>query len=241
MENKVGIILISTRKYDIFLQPLIDSMEEFFLKGEPYDIYLFTDKPEVKLESTRGIIHRRAIPSYAFPFATLYRYKTMVKNIDVFTSRYLFYLDVDMRLVSEVGDEMLGSGLTVVQHPGYFNGGWGSRKTHPSSISYLPPSMWHDYYCGGTQGGTTEEYLEMAKILNEAIDIDMDTAQHMGYTKNDGILAEWHDESFYNWYIKTHAGPLHILTPSYCYPESWNIPFEKKILALDKNHKEIRS
>jgi histo-blood group ABO system transferase len=38
------------------------------------------------------------------------------------------------------------------------------------------------------------------------------------------------------------------LTPSYCYPESvklnptsWNIPFEPKILALEKNHAEVRS
>jgi len=30
------------------------------------------------------------------------------------------------------------------------------------------------------------------------------------------------------------------LDPSYCYPESWNLPYEKKLLALDKNHQEIR-
>jgi hypothetical protein len=35
--------------------------------------------------------------------------------------------------------------------------------------------------------------------------------------------------------------PTKILDPSYCYPESWNIPFNKKLLALDKNHSDVRS
>jgi hypothetical protein len=35
--------------------------------------------------------------------------------------------------------------------------------------------------------------------------------------------------------------PTKILNPSYCYGESMNIPFERKLIALDKNHSEIRS
>jgi hypothetical protein len=31
------------------------------------------------------------------------------------------------------------------------------------------------------------------------------------------------------------------LTPSYCYPESWDMPFDKKLLALDKDHEEYRN
>jgi histo-blood group ABO system transferase len=34
--------------------------------------------------------------------------------------------------------------------------------------------------------------------------------------------------------------PTIILSPSYCYGELMNIPFEKKLLSLDKNNVEIR-
>jgi len=35
--------------------------------------------------------------------------------------------------------------------------------------------------------------------------------------------------------------PTKILSPSYCYGESMNIPFERRLIALDKNHSEVRS
>jgi len=53
------------------------------------------------------------------------------------------------------------------------------------------------------------------------------------------LIAVWHDESHYNRYL-IDTPPTHILSPSYCYPESWRLPFEKKLLALDKNHREMR-
>ena len=34
--------------------------------------------------------------------------------------------------------------------------------------------------------------------------------------------------------------PTKILNPSYCYGESMNIPFDKKLLALDKKHEIVR-
>jgi histo-blood group ABO system transferase len=50
----------------------------------------------------------------------------------------------------------------------------------------------------------------------------------------------WHDESHFNRYMIDNP-PTKILTPSYCYGESMNIPFPKKLLALNKNHSEFRS
>jgi histo-blood group ABO system transferase len=44
-----------------------------------------------------------------------------------------------------------------------------------------------------------------------------------------------------------HNPPSIELNPSYCFPEAayynqsgWNVPFEPKILALEKNHSEVR-
>jgi histo-blood group ABO system transferase len=86
------------------------------------------------------------------------------------------------------------------------------------------------YFAGGFNGGTSLEYLKMAKKISENIIDDF----------NRGFIAIWHDESHLNRYFIDNP-PTKILNPSYCYPENWNIPFERKLLALDKNHSEIRS
>jgi histo-blood group ABO system transferase len=54
------------------------------------------------------------------------------------------------------------------------------------------------------------------------------------------FIAVWHDESHLNRYMIDNT-PTKILTPSYCYPENMYLPYHKKLLALDKNHKELRS
>ena len=68
----------------------------------------------------------------------------------------------------------------------------------------------------------------MSKTIKERVDKDLEK----------DVIAIWHDESQMNRYFIDNIPKL--LNPSYCYPESWNIPFEKKLLALDKNHSEIR-
>jgi hypothetical protein len=47
------------------------------------------------------------------------------------------------------------------------------------------------------------------------------------------IMPIWHDESALNWYFLNKT-PL-LVDCSYAYPESWEIPFKKKIIQRDKN------
>ena len=54
------------------------------------------------------------------------------------------------------------------------------------------------------------------------------------------LEAVWHDESHLTRYVCDHPSTL-LLSPGYCYPEGSNLPFEPKILALDKDHDVIRS
>jgi len=51
--------------------------------------------------------------------------------------------------------------------------------------------------------------------------------------------STWRNEEMISVLCATFNQPK-FLDPSYCYPESWNLPYEKKLLALDKNHQEIR-
>jgi len=70
----------------------------------------------------------------------------------------------------------------------------------------------------------------MAKEIKNRIDRDL---------KNN-LIAQWHDESHLNRYFIDNC-PSKILPPSYCYGEGMRLPFQKKLIALDKNHKEMRS
>lgn len=230
---RVGLLLIATGKYDQFVGPLLASAEKYFFRGEEVDIYLFSDKPYTKpVEQTRFNLQVMEIKHYPFPLATLYRYKHFDAYRNVIKSEYVFYLDVDMEFVSEVGPEILGE-IVCVEHPGFYRGGWGSENCSPDSLAYLPKEARKGYKAGGFQGGAREKYLEACNILHARIMDD----------ESRGIMAEWHDETHWNWYLKTLAPKAKVLSPSYCFPEAnWakNMPFPKKIMALEKNHAEIR-
>ena len=94
----------------------------------------------------------------------------------------------------------------------------------------MPPGYGKAYYAGGFNGGRAKRYLQMAKEL--ARRIDCDTAK--------GITAVWHDESHWNRYLAEHE-PTVVLTPAYCYQEELQMPFQRKLVALKKNHADWRS
>src|SRR3972149_123473 len=144
---RVGLLLISTGRYDIFLKPLIDSVDMFFFKNEPIDIYIFSDKPYKDEYSKRINIQVIQIKHYPFPYATLYRYKHFDRFNHILDSDYLFYLDVDMKFMAPVGEEILGD-IVCVQHPGFYKGGWGSEGCIEKSLAWLPKERCHDYKAG---------------------------------------------------------------------------------------------
>lgn len=227
----IGLLLIATGKYDCFLQQILDSANEHFMQGFDVTAYVFTDKTNLDLKSGRIQIRRLEVEHKPFPYATLYRYRHFMRYEAVLReSDYLFYSDVDMRFVDSVGVEIIPneSGLTVVQHPGYWKGGWGSPNNSRQSTSYLPPSLRKHYFCGGFNGGTSEAFLKMASELEYNITMD----------ERRGVMAEYHDETHLNHYLAIRKP--HVLTPSMCFPETWEMPFKKKLLALDKDHNAMR-
>lgn len=233
----VGILLIATNKYKHFVQPLIYDLGKNFFKGHVVTIFLFTD------DLNEGYFHDGnfglkyfKIPSYKFPEVTLYRYKTFLSHgIDIYKDcTHLFYLDVDMGIVAPVGEEILGD-IVAVRHPGFFNGG-GSWGNDPASLSYTDPDKRKHYYAGGFQGGSHDHFLAVADQLRARIQTD----------EENGIMAEWHDETHWNWYLANNPG-FKELTPEYCMVEQqhlreqWGIAhFQPKIIALAKNHDELR-
>lgn len=232
-EFRVGLLVVATGKYIQWVQPLIDSADEFFLKNQKVTYFIFTDDQDhlndnIQIQSNRSVrlcYHQRL----GWPYDTMmrqkayYTYKKYMKNMD-----YLFAVDADMLFVDFVGDEVL-SERVATQHPGFVKkrGTYENRKI---SSAYVAPYEGTCYFAGGFNGGSRKEYLKLCKTVNHNIEKDLE---------ND-CIAIWHDESHINRYFIDNP-PTVILSPSYCYPESWKLPYRKRLLALDKNHSEVRS
>lgn len=226
---KIGLLVIATNKYIQFVDPLWESAQKHFMSGHEVTMFVFTNMTEFQPKPGQVVIPQGHM---AWPGPTLFRYNIFQGAKDkLAVMDYLYYCDADMRFVDTVGDEILGD-LVGTIHPGFFHKPRTTftYETNPNSKAFIPANEGIKYFAGGFNGGTSEKFLAMCDQNAENISSD--------YKK--GIIAVWHDESHMNRYFVDNP-PTVQLSPAYCYPESWNIPFEKRLLALDKNHKEIRS
>lgn len=223
---KIGLLLIATGKYSIFVDQLVTSANRWFLSGHDVTYFLFTDS---NMQFVSPKISKIAHEHKPWPLPTLLRYATFCRHAEqLIAMDYLYYCDVDMRFIDSVGDEILGARVAT-QHPGYYNRR-GTPEIRPQSKAFVAPHENMQYFAGGFNGGTSSEYIKMARTISS--NIEHDTAN--------GIVAVWHDESHMNRYFIDNP-PTKILDPGYCYGESMNIPFKKRLLALNKNHAEIRN
>lgn len=242
--KKKGILLIATNKYKQFVQPIIDGIEKYFFVNHPVEVHLFTDDTGGYFTTccdSRVEVITHSIPSYKFPFATLYRYKIFNDHKESFKNcSHIFYSDVDMAFVDFVGDEILpdgkeDEGLVATLHPGFYKGG-GSWGNDQFSTSYTHPLSRKKYYAGGFQGGEKKAYLQACKLLSENIAED----------ESKGIIAIHNDETHWNCYLSVRRPKE--LTPEYCQVEEldkrrrWGTNgFVPRIIALAKDHNALRS
>ncbi len=220
----IGLLVVATGRYIQFVPPLLESADRCFLKNHKVTYFVFTDQEPV--------FHPHAIYSFqerlGWPFDTMHRYHVYYKHRELFDEQdYLFAIDADMLFVDAVGDEILGERVATL-HPG-FVGQRGSYETHPYSCAYIGPEEGSRYFAGGFYGGTREAFLHVLKTNISKIDQDASR----------GVIAVWHDESHWNRYCIDYP-PTVVLSPSYCYPEDWSIPYSKKLLALNKDHAKMR-
>jgi histo-blood group ABO system transferase len=225
---KVGLLIIATNKYIKFLQPLIESADKHFLFNRDVTYFIFTNL-DIELVSNRKI-ELIKIEHREWPWMTLGRYQIFKENSELLSNMdYLYYCDADMRFVDFVGDEII-SEKVATQHPGYF-GRRGTPETRKESLAYISNNEEMQYFAGGFNGGSSKEFLKMSEVISENINKDY----------SNGIIAIWHDESHMNRYFIDNK-PTKILDPSYCCVENWfDCPFGRRLLALDKNHSEVRS
>ena len=202
-------------------------------------------KENVKMLRNLGVTFF-PVESAPWPYPTLMRYHFFLKEEEYLKKfDYLFYIDLDMRIVNVVGDEILGNGLTMAQHPMYAlrQEFWTPYEPNPKSSAYIKQpgriiekdgkKMFQPLYAaGGVQGGTTETFIPAMEAMKKLIDDD--------FTKN--YVARWNDESHWNRYLFDHP-PAVVLNPSYVYPDSmiqeyyiklWGRDYPPKIITITK-------
>lgn len=226
----ITLLLIATNKYADFVNPFIKSSDRHFLTDHNVSYLVFSNK-EIKVSSNRKV-EFVPIEHEPWPNPTLKRYDYFLhKASELEDQDYLYYSDIDMRFIDNVGEEILGERVATI-HPGFWNKTvfeytYERRET---CNAFIPYGYGKKYYAGGFNGGCFSSYIQMCKTI-------------VSWRKEDeknNIIPVWHDESYMNKYMVLYP-PTVELSPSYCYPESWQLPFERKLLALDKNHHEMRS
>jgi len=238
-KQKIGLLIVATGKYTQFVFPLLDSADQYFCINHEVSYVVFTDGSLPERDNLKVIYQKRL----GWPHDTLMRhsiyhqYRDEVKDMD-----YLFATDADMLFVDTVGEEIFSDRVATL-HPGFFNRR-GTYERRKNSTAYVSPGEGKYYFAGGFNGGSTEEFLKMSRVITESILKDL----------RNNIIAVWHDECHINRYFIDNP-PTCILSPSYCYPENWDtpqmkvqlaypanwkVPFKPKLVALNKNHGTLR-
>jgi histo-blood group ABO system transferase len=218
---KIAFVIVATNRYMQFVPPLLDSIHQHFLTKTDKDYFVFTNVMDYQLPHDAKKIE---ILSKGWPGDSYYRYHYFLSIREQLEKYdYIYYLDADMKVVDDIGEEVLTE-LLGVQHPGFVTNKQGTPEDRQvDSTAYVTRDKILQYCCGGFQGGSAKEYLKLCDIISGNIDED----------DRKGILAIYHDESHVNRYFVDNP-PTRILNAGYCAPESaWKVPFPYKVLALD--------
>lgn len=247
---RIKLVCIATNKYTQYIPQFIESASKYFFPDDELVIDIFTDSPDKvvmwRFYSSRVQITDIEIPSYKFPEATMLRYHIFTENASyLLGSDLVFYADIDSKFVDYVGkdDELAEyiretrySKLFCTRHPGFWDKQSGSWEDRRESLCYVDSTSRAPFYvAGGFLGGSTTEFLNLSGVCSELIRGDL----------RNGLTPRWHDESAYNKYISCINKNVSFLSPAYVYPEEKPDWFTwtgtPKILALKKNHEEMRS
>jgi histo-blood group ABO system transferase len=230
--TKICILTIATNKYLQFVEKLYNDISEKFIPGSEINCLLFTDHEVETSDNVR--VHY--IDHEPWPMPTLKRYNYFIKEKDfILQHDYCFYFDADMRIDNLVHDEVLSDGIIATKHPyqSFYSIDQMTYDRNPESLAYIPYGQGNTYYAGGFNGGASREFIKMSETIADMVNADL---------KNN-IIALWHDESYMNRYLLDNPPTLE-LSPSYCYAEEFygtDYPYDPKIIALKKNHDELRS
>lgn len=180
----IGILLISTWKYNKFIDDTIAGIRKYFFPNSIVKIFLHTDSTS---DHDADVII--PIQHQPWPLITLKRYELFCCHQNKYNVNYLIYLDIDSIILGEISESILHN-FFVVQH-WVFMGGRGTPETNPQSKAFVNANENISYVAGGLVGGEREYFLRASKTISNNIQQDL----------NNNIIAIWHDESHLNRYV----------------------------------------
>ncbi len=240
MKQKICLMVVATGKYTQFLERLLDSAHDNFLKDHDVTFNVFTDKVSDAFNILKDKDYKciyNTVDHRPWPYATLYRFHFMDRYREQMAGYdYYFYIDVDTEIKAGVGNEIL-SERTGTRHCGFMMHR-GSYESNPKSSSYVKPEEGEYYFGGGFWGFSNAEFWKFVTVAKEMVDKDT----------NRGVKPEHNDEAVLNRYFIDNP-PTKVLNPSYHYPEGnidyyrgrWPENYNCIILLLEKNHEEVRA
>ena len=221
-KKRVGLLVMATGKYIEFVDPLLDSADDYFCKNHEVTYYIFTDG-QLAPRKNVVIIEQEQL---GWPYDTMMRFAVYNKHKNRLADcDYLFACDADMLFADHVGSEMFGSRIATVQPNYLFDAK--PYEHNPLSTACINRNEGTDYFAGGFYGAHKEEFFKLTQTIADNICIDLAR----------GYIAINNDESHLNRYFIDHK-PDVILSPSYCHFEDWRSPYPKKIIALVKTAQE---
>lgn len=221
----INIFTICTGKYITLFENFYQTCEKYFLPNYKKKYYVFTDGDINNYENVNKIFQSKL----GWPYDTMMRFKMFNSVEEQLDGEYVYFFNVNMSFVSEIGDEVIpeenNNFLMGVIHPGYenFNNSEYPYERKYESNFYIAYDSGTTYFQGCFNGGKKEDFMKMSKILDKKIDEDL----------SNGIIPVWHDESALNWYY-SKINPLK-MPSTYAYPESHGANAQSKIIQLDKN------
>ncbi len=222
----IAILYICTGKYNQFFADFHASCEQYFMKGIAHvEYFVFTDKVDLSRAENVHLIRKEC---EGFPKDSLFRFDLFLRvreQLEQFD--YIYFFNANAEFLQPVGPEILpdDSGLVAAL--------WPRRECQPAwmypyernkrSLAYIAPhNPPYHYYMGGINGGTCKAYMDMIETCARNIREDYDK----------GIIAQVHDESHINKYLRTHA--CKILPCKYCWPEEWDTNINPTMIFRNK-------
>lgn len=222
----IAYIFTATGKYNRFIDQLLVTGNKHFFANENVEYIVFTDDISYKHKyKNLKVIEQQKM---GWPYDTLMRFHLLDSISNLLYHDYIFYGNANLIFNSKVSNDVLPdeSGLVATIHPGQnqlpkYQRSYERNKHSKCYVSYGDEGP--NYYQGCFFGGVNNKFLNMVKVLKNNIQEDSDN----------GIIALWHDESHLNRYFIDNQPKE--LNPGYAYPESAQIPFEKKIIQINKD------
>lgn len=235
----LSVVFIGTGKYLNFLPKWYESCEKYLVPTVKKQYYVFTDgdlndPPENMIPYGQEHL--------SWPYITLLRFDTILRASDYLSkSDWVLFLDADMLLVSEVTEQDLFTDKKYigVHHPCHFMGMNphnklpGAFETNTNSLACVTDSDDTSiYFQGCLWGGKVPHVIDMMKELQRRTHDDLSR----------DVIAVWHDESQMNKFFAERREDVHILGPSFAYPEVFSqyCDFEPKIVHLAKDNSQYQ-